>query len=195
VRNFYRIQFAEGKMYDEDEVLKMLPPNLRDDILSFNQRLLFEQVPLLSGPNTPDGLRSRLAPLLEKRVMFAGEEIFEEGALGTELYFIVSGIVEVFSQFSTSIVKAISDGCYFGDVAVLLGGRRTASTRARTNLVLSVIPRAQVLEIINEFPLVHKYMVYIAEKRRLRLVSLDPDSLLPPLTSEQMKDEEDSQTK
>jgi hypothetical protein len=45
VRNFYRIQFAEGKMYDETELLHVLPPNLRHDILSFNQRHLFMQVP------------------------------------------------------------------------------------------------------------------------------------------------------
>jgi CRP-like cAMP-binding protein len=127
--------------------------------------------------------------------MFAGEKIFEEGAIGIEMFFIVSGIVEIFSQHSTSMVKAISDGCYFGDVAVILGGRRTASTQARTNLVLAVIGRNHVVEIINEFPLVQKYMSYIAEKRRLRLESLDPASKLPPLTPEQLKDEEDSLTK
>jgi hyperpolarization activated cyclic nucleotide-gated potassium channel 2 len=156
VRNFYRIRFAEGKMYEEEEILRVLPPNLRDDILSHNQKHVYEQVPLLASPNTPQALRSRLAPMLEKRIMFQHEVIFDEGAIGSEMFFIVSGIVEIVSQHRSNIIKAISDGCYFGDVAVLLGGRRTASCRARTNLVLSAISRSEMLEIVSEFPMIKK---------------------------------------
>jgi len=230
VRNFYRIRFAEGKMYDEEEVLRLLPPNLRDDILSFNQRLLFEQVPLLSlkknnADQNMNALRSRLAPLLEKRVMFQHETIFDEGTIGSELYFIVSGIVEICSSFiptkddpplferakpgmdrpgmekpeepkpKPGMVKAISDGCYFGDVAVLLSVRRTASTRARTNLVLSVISKKDFSDILLEFESVREYMLGVAKKRKDRLNTLDPDSTIGPLSDDQLKDEEDAQTK
>jgi hypothetical protein len=38
-------------------------------------------------------------------------------------------------------------------------------------------------------------MVYIAEKRRLRLAALDRELSVPPLTDEQKRDEEDAQTK
>ena len=107
----------------------------------------------------------------------------------------VSGIVEIKSSHSESIIKSIADGCYFGDVAVLLGCKRTATTKARTNVVMSVIDRKSLLEIIFEYPTVHEYLVYIAEKRRLRLATLNPEADIPTLTPEQMKDEEDSLTK
>jgi CRP-like cAMP-binding protein len=121
--------------------------------------------------------------------------VFEEGNSGYELFFIVSGIAEIKSSHSEHIIKSIADGCYFGDVAVLLGGKRTATIRATTNMVMSVIDRKSLLEVVVEYPTVHEYMVYIAEKRRLRLATLNPDEDVNSLTSEQMKDEEDSLTK
>jgi CRP-like cAMP-binding protein len=216
VRNFFRLRFAEGKMYNESEVLGLLPPNLKNDILSHNQKLLFEQVPLLrSGldPKEPqdksaDALRSLLAPMLEKRIMFQYETIFEEGSVGSEIFFIVTGIVQICSDSiaiddddndidaggeNGGVYKSISDGCYFGDVAVLLNTRRTASTRARTNLVLSVISQADVTKVLEEFPEVNKYMKEIAKKRLARLEFLNSDEI--DLTKDQVEDLEDSQTK
>ena len=46
VRNFFRIQYVDGKVYDDGEVMSILPPNLKDEITSYNQRALYEKVPL-----------------------------------------------------------------------------------------------------------------------------------------------------
>ena len=44
VRSFYRFQYADGKVYDEAELLSTLSPKLKGEISTFIQRELFEKV-------------------------------------------------------------------------------------------------------------------------------------------------------
>ena len=44
VRNFFRIQYADGKMYDETKLLEALPPKIRDDIVTYIHKDLFAKV-------------------------------------------------------------------------------------------------------------------------------------------------------
>jgi len=44
VRNFYRLQYADGKVYDQATLLAALPPKIRDDIVTFIHKDLFEKV-------------------------------------------------------------------------------------------------------------------------------------------------------
>jgi len=44
VRSFYRIQYADGKVYDEAALLSTLSPKLKGEISTFIQRELFEKV-------------------------------------------------------------------------------------------------------------------------------------------------------
>jgi hyperpolarization activated cyclic nucleotide-gated potassium channel 1 len=141
-------------MYHEDEILAVLPPNLRAEIMSFNHRQLFDSVPLLSlsSEKSPKAFIERLAPVLTPRLVFSGETIFEEEMTGMEMYFVLSGIVQILSKFCEPVVKAIADGCYFGDVACLIGCKRTATTKARTNTVLNVLRKQDLLELLTDFP-------------------------------------------
>lgn len=72
------------------------------------------------------------------------------------MFFIASGIVQILSKHRKPVLKAIADGCYFGDVACLLGCKRTATTRARTNATLSVLEKDDLVEIIVDFPNIFK---------------------------------------
>jgi len=195
VRSFFRIQFSEGKWYDDDEILGVLPPNLRSEIISFNQRQLLLQVPLLTyEQENNSSFPARLAPLLSTRLVFSGENVFEEDTTGMEMFFVVSGIVQIFSKHSESAVKAIADGCYFGDVACLLGCKRTASTQARTNSALSVLQKKDLVKLLSDYPDVLHYMLGIAKKRKLRLDCLDTSNNIPALSDDQLEDEEDAGT-
>jgi CRP-like cAMP-binding protein len=186
---------ASGKWYDDDDILKVLPPNLRGEIVSFNQRKIIHQVPLFSPERSPTAFVGRLAPYLSTRLMFSGEIVFEEDTTGEEIFFIKSGIVQILSKFCDPAVKAIADGCYFGDVACLLGCKRTASTRARTNCSVDVLLKEHLLKLLVDYPQVLQYMVDVAKKRKLRLDCLDSAKNVPALSDEQLVDEEDLGTR
>mmetsp|Transcript_52394 Transcript_52394/g.119473 ORF Transcript_52394/g.119473 Transcript_52394/m.119473 type:complete len:887 (-) Transcript_52394:62-2722(-) len=195
VRTFYRIQFGEqGKLYDEVEVLGTLPPQIKDEIMAFNFRVLFKEVPLL-GFMAPETFISRTVNVLENRLMFPGEIVFEEDTIGNEMFFIESGIIQIYSKHQDAVVKSIADGCYFGDVACLLHCRRTASTQARTNVVMHSVSKNALLVILSDFADLEKYMIGVAQKRRVRMKFLDKRINPPPLTEDELNDDQDSQTK
>ena len=150
VRNFFKIQFGEGKLYNEGQILGELSPNLANEILLFNQRNMFELVPLLA--RSPASFSNKIALSMTSRVFFGDEFVFEEGSVGHEMFFISSGVCEIVSSHSQIVVKAIADGCYFGDVACLLEVRRTAGVRAKVSTVAFSISDKELNEVLTEHP-------------------------------------------
>eukprot|EP00568_Trieres_chinensis_P005541 CAMPEP_0183315870 /NCGR_PEP_ID=MMETSP0160_2-20130417/53091_1 /TAXON_ID=2839 ORGANISM="Odontella Sinensis, Strain Grunow 1884" /NCGR_SAMPLE_ID=MMETSP0160_2 /ASSEMBLY_ACC=CAM_ASM_000250 /LENGTH=83 /DNA_ID=CAMNT_0025481541 /DNA_START=29 /DNA_END=276 /DNA_ORIENTATION=+ len=74
-----------------------------------------------------------MTTVLEPTIAFQNEIILRENTTGDDLYFITSGVVEIFlSSARNAAYVAIGDGCYFGEVSLLLGVRRTASAKTTT---------------------------------------------------------------
>ncbi len=67
-----------------------------------------------------------------------GDIIFSEGDLGTEMYIIQSGVVEVLKKIggSQKIISTLEKGDFFGEMSVLEDMPRTASARAKTDVEL-----------------------------------------------------------
>jgi len=67
-----------------------------------------------------------------------GDIIFSEGEIGTEMYIIQSGTVELFKSIAgeTRVLATLEKGDFFGEMSVLEDLPRTASARARTDVEL-----------------------------------------------------------
>ena len=65
-----------------------------------------------------------------------GEIIFSEGDIGTEMFIIQSGIVELFKSIAgeTRVLVTLEKGDFFGEMSVLEDLPRTASARAKTDV-------------------------------------------------------------
>lgn len=65
-----------------------------------------------------------------------GEIIFSEGDIGTEMYIIQSGAVELFKSIAgeTRVLATLEKGDFFGEMSVLEDLPRTASARAKTDV-------------------------------------------------------------
>ena len=82
---------------------------------------------------------------------------------------------------------------YFGEVSLLLGVRRTASAKSKTQCMLYRIRKSNLLTLLHDYPTVESRMTRVAQSRRRRLahyrnpkqVELDPADEI---------DHEDSQT-
>lgn len=197
VREYFTTYYSTGgKIFDESSILAKLSPNLAKEIHTYNERDLFYLVPLLG--RAPGSFCNRIAVLLEPHVQFASrgdnDNFFEEGTKGEEMYFILSGICEI--SLRGEVIKTIGHGCYFGDVAVILGCKRTATVRSKTNSVLFVIKRDQLLHILDDFEHIQQYMTFIAQKRRLRLAYYNgEDQTAFEPSPRVMVDDEDALTK
>jgi len=195
VREFYQLQFAEGKLFDEEIILKELTPSIRKDILRYNARELLDVVPLLSA--SPKGLTLALAECLTPIVAFEGEVVCHEDTTGTDMWFIYSGIMHVMSKYTSeeeAVVVVIGDGCYFGEVSLLLNRKRCASIRAKTVSVLYSMSKGSLMNILDDYRNVKDHMRMVAIERVRRLEMLDPtrpaapgDDDIPDLDTEDSK--------
>ena len=72
---------------------------------------------------------------LSKKLMIfcisLGDIIIKEGTIGTKMYFIQEGIVDIVMS-DGEVATSLSDGSYFGEICLLTNARRVASVRAET---------------------------------------------------------------
>jgi len=86
-----------------------------------------------SGPGPGTG-KNPFERYLETHPM--GEIIFSEGDIGTEMYIIQSGTVELLKSIggATRVLNTLEKGDFFGEMSVLEDLPRTASARAKTDV-------------------------------------------------------------
>ena len=67
-----------------------------------------------------------------------GDIIFSEGDLGTEMYIVQTGVVEIFKKIGgrQKVLATLEKGDFFGEMSVLEDVSRTASARAKTDVEL-----------------------------------------------------------
>ncbi len=80
----------------------------------------------------------------------AGSVIFEEGELGTEMYVIQSGTVEIYKRVkgTDKLVSTLEKGDFFGEMSILEDVPRSALARAKTDVELVRINRATFDEML-----------------------------------------------
>jgi hypothetical protein len=111
VKDCFHLQHSNGKLYDENEILEMLSPTLRREIKLFNGRDLTIKVPLLSSV-TNKHFAEEMSTVIEPMISFQNEVVIRENTTGDEMYFISSGVVEIFlTGTQKSAYVAIGDGC------------------------------------------------------------------------------------
>jgi len=105
-----------------------LPESLRAEISLQLHRRVLHKVPLFQGVNE-DFLRE-IVLLLEPRIYMPGDVIFREGEPGDAMYFVSSGMVEVYSESDPSLDSILlGEGSHFGEIALTGQASRTRSVR------------------------------------------------------------------
>lgn len=104
------------------------------------------------GAITPPRARMRLSATMVEQRFNRGTVIFREGDPAEYLYLVMEGRVEVFTHGGDSRLELaqLGAGELFGELAALGGGPRTASVRARTDVVLYRIAGDALDEILDD---------------------------------------------
>jgi CRP/FNR family transcriptional regulator, cyclic AMP receptor protein len=111
---------------------------------------LLAQVPLFAGLSRRH-LR-RLAGLAEEVRFGANRTVVQYGSRGNAFFVIVEGRAKVMAGYSTRAFARLGPGDFFGELALLDGGPRTASVVAETPLVTIRIPRAEFRKMLKSEP-------------------------------------------
>lgn len=95
----------------------------------------------------------------------AGTEIVRQGATGRELYLILDGQATV--RRGGRRIATLGPGAYFGELALLDHGPRSATVVADTDAELLVIGQRELLGVIEKVPaLARKLLVAMAARLR-----------------------------
>jgi NTE family protein len=124
---------------------RISPPSL--DIEDSLQRIpFFQGLP-------PDAL-SAIAAKLYYEHYHRGEVIFVEGSLGDSLYLIDSGQVKIFSGSGAmeKIFSYLGPGNFFGEMALLLNQKRSASVSVVIDADFWVLHKSDLDELLEQYP-------------------------------------------
>ena len=104
----------------------------------------------------------------------AGDKIFEEGDLGTEMFIIQEGQVHIVKHLGKDhkILTSLEKGDFFGEMAVIEAAPRTADAIAQTNVTLLAINGSRFDEMIRKNPeiairIIRKYSRRLREANKL----------------------------
>ncbi|XP_054724920.1 potassium/sodium hyperpolarization-activated cyclic nucleotide-gated channel 2-like [Uloborus diversus] len=152
----------QGKFFDEEEILNELSERLREDVINYNCRSLVASVPFFA--NADQNFVNDVVTKLKYEVVQPGDVIIKEGTLGTKMYFIQEGIVDIVMS-NGDVATSLSDGSYFGEICLLTNAKRVASVRAETYCNLFSLSVEHFNAVLNMYPLMRRTMESIAAER------------------------------
>ncbi|KAF7257661.1 hypothetical protein EG68_05405 [Paragonimus skrjabini miyazakii] len=169
IANYYEHRY-QGKMFNETEILNELSECLKEQIVNYNCRALVAAVPFFTFAD--QNFVSEVIIKLRYEVFQPGDLIIKEGTIGTKMYFIQEGIVDIVTR-DNETVTSLSDGSYFGEICLLTNARRVASVRAETYCNVYSLDRTSFLEVLDNYPLMRRTMESVAAER-LNKIGHDP---------------------
>ncbi|MEW5848737.1 MAG: cyclic nucleotide-binding domain-containing protein [Myxococcota bacterium] len=125
---------------------------------------------------------------MEIRTMMTGDVIIQEGARGDSFFIIASGSVKVEKVINGTPTQlaTLSDGAFFGEMALLSEAPRAASVVASSDGELFEISRATLDAVIRDYPSVAQVMLRFYKQRLLsNLLNMSP--IFAPFDKNQRK--------
>lgn len=162
IRSYYHYIWKSRKGYQDTALLESLPTKIQSDLFLHINRSIIDKVPFFKGAD-PEML-SDLMNELEPRVCVPSERIFKVGDKGDALYFIHSGDVEIISP-SGEVIAHLTEGAFFGEMALISDKPRTATVRAAGYCDLYALSKESFDRVTKAYP---SFLEHIHEVMRRR---------------------------
>ncbi|KAL8567133.1 hypothetical protein ACOMHN_033035 [Nucella lapillus] len=165
ITDYYEHRY-QGKMFDEYTILSELNECLHYEVVNHNCRSLVASVPFFT--NADPAFVSEVVSKLKFEVYQPGDYIIKEGTMGTQMYFIQEGIVDIITS-DGEVATSLSDGSYFGEICLLTNARRVASVRAETYVNLYSLSVEHFNDVLERYPLMRRTMESVAAERLTKI--------------------------
>ena len=163
VRDYYNYLW-ESRTGQQAEILQDLPPSLHTEIALHLNRTILRRVPLFEQAS--ETFLRELVLHLEPTVCLPGETIVRRGDRGRRIYFINRGTVEVLAPDDTAVLAKLTDGDFFGEMALLGSQPRANTVRALDYCNLYALGRDRFDQVLADFPEFAAEVRRVAEIRR-----------------------------
>ena len=141
------------KGIDQTAILTTLPLTVRVQVMLHLHQRVIAKVPMFqrAGAAFARALVMRFAA----GVVLEGDWLFQEGDIGQEMYVLRLGLLEVVVAHGTAdekVVRVLWPGSFFGEIALILRQRRSASIRAKCRADFFTLTRGDFEELLELFP-------------------------------------------
>jgi CRP-like cAMP-binding protein len=180
IRTYYDYLWNNRRGFDESAVLDELPSSLKLKVALHLNKEIIEKVPMFRGASD-EFIRQIVLNL--KAVLFTpGDYIFRKGEMGDQMYFISRGKVEIVSEDGGTVFATLSEGGFFGEIALLFSSERTASVRAAEYCDLYTLDKFTFDNVLQKFPEIAEQVHAMAEERRQKTIAEKRNQ--PPVDAE-----------
>lgn len=169
VRNYFLYLWKSGKGLDKNQALDQLPQYLKHKMNMFLNSDVVSRVTLFEKWKNDENFLQEIVKNLTTRIYLPRAVVVCEGDIGTEMYFVSHGELNVISSCGTKVVWTFKDGDYFGEIAILLDAKRTATIVARTYCDMSILTKEAFKKVLRRFPEIADGMKVTAEDRLAKL--------------------------
>ncbi|KNC47922.1 cyclic nucleotide-binding protein [Thecamonas trahens ATCC 50062] len=165
IRAYYEVLWMRGAGIDDLSVLRSLPSHLRTQLtLSLNESIV-RAVPFFA--TCQPGFIRALVPRLVPELFTDGDIIVREGDVGRSMYFVQRGTVAIELPDGSRCAQK-GQGEFFGEIALLLPLRRTATVVALTTVSVFRLNKADVDEVLKHYPEQAEMLKAVAYERLAR---------------------------
>lgn len=182
VIRYYDYYLSRKSAFDEDVILEELSDTLRREVVLFINMDIIRRVPYFFHKDRE--FVTLLVSLLRPQFVYPGAFLYSEGETASEMFFLIKGQVEIVSAADTPDehrYALLEPGSYFGELALLMGIRRSSSARALTHANLFVLTKDDLRSTVAYYPQLAEKM---EESLRTTLDKLTKGSLKARKTEE-----------
>eukprot|EP01060_Flectonema_neradi_P014053 TRINITY_DN20777_c0_g1_i1.p1 TRINITY_DN20777_c0_g1~~TRINITY_DN20777_c0_g1_i1.p1 ORF type:complete len:688 (+),score=69.95 TRINITY_DN20777_c0_g1_i1:455-2518(+) len=169
--SLYPMILEAGLRVQSSQFLDDLPSFMRERVLKYVKYSLVKGVPLFN--TLPAMICELLTDFLVQDIVEPGSWIIQTGEMGHEMYLLRHGLVEVLrvTDNEETPVAALSDGAWFGEIALLRETERNASVRAVTACEMFKLDKDDFLLIYKMYPTI---MTAVTNEMEKRLTEVKP---------------------
>ena len=150
---------------------------------------LLRKVPFFQG--IPEDEFARIAKKLRRRTSPSGEMIVRQGTAGDSLYLVARGVIRV-SRHDGGLHRDLATlmaGDFFGEMALIAGGHRTATCRAVTPCALYELRRSDLDAVLSATPAMQAALEEATRTRRAEQLTRTDVAPTRPATLDSEPDE------
>uniref|UniRef100_T1IQ57 Cyclic nucleotide-binding domain-containing protein n=1 Tax=Strigamia maritima TaxID=126957 RepID=T1IQ57_STRMM len=166
INTWFEYNWQENKGIDEEIILNQLPKKMKSDLALYIHFNTLKKVQLFRGLETE--LLKELVLKLKPMLFLPGDYICKKGDVGTEMYIVNSGQIQVLGGPKGDVVLAtLGEGSVFGEVSLLAlagGNRRNADVRSKGYSDMFVLDKRCLQDAVREFPGAEEILHHKARK-------------------------------
>lgn len=162
ILDYFMYMFQKRVVFDESRLLNMLPYGLRSEVSLYLKRDVIQRVPFFKTAS--DQFIREISNAMRPLVVTPDEDVFHIGDRARHMYFIVKGQLDVTDE-NNVVVGTLTDGDFFGEMALLEKRRRMANVRAVDYCELYVLDHTVFEQLVHAHPDFRLYLQHVADQR------------------------------